>query len=201
MHEWPDSVAGTATGSQGTNVAALFDNTSDTQVTFSSQTPWVQYKLSGAPQKVNFYTLTSGAYCGGDPSAGRSRARTMECTGRRLISGRRRRSRGGFRPGRSRSLTPGSYSYYKLDVTQTTGGMPTTLSEVEFLSAGSRAFDGEGPGSIEGQAGASALPGRPQAWRWRGERRRWCRPAWRGRDGLGSRDCSALLRANRATVL
>jgi hypothetical protein len=60
---------GTATGSGGTNVAALFDNTSSTQVAFDSATPTVTYDFP-APEKISYYTLTSGSVAG-DPAAWR----------------------------------------------------------------------------------------------------------------------------------
>jgi predicted alpha-1,2-mannosidase len=50
--------AGVATGSDGTDAARLFDNTSVSRVTFPSQTPWVQYRFA-RKKKIGFYTLTS----------------------------------------------------------------------------------------------------------------------------------------------
>ncbi|HEU4426425.1 MAG TPA: GH92 family glycosyl hydrolase [Pilimelia sp.] len=55
---------GTATGSGGTDVAGLFDNTSATRVNFEGQTPWAQYQFTGPQQTATHYTLTSGATLG-----------------------------------------------------------------------------------------------------------------------------------------
>jgi len=55
---------GTATGSDGADVTALFDNTSATNTGFDSQTPSVQVQLTGARDRVTHYTLTSGPTLG-----------------------------------------------------------------------------------------------------------------------------------------
>ena len=57
---------GTATGSDGTDVTALFDNTSATRVSFPGATPSVQYRFpDGAPRdRVTDYTLTVGPTLG-----------------------------------------------------------------------------------------------------------------------------------------
>jgi hypothetical protein len=61
--EHPDPVTdltGTATSTDGTKVGALFDNTTRTQVTFSSATPAIEFTVTGEPREVAMYTLTSG---------------------------------------------------------------------------------------------------------------------------------------------
>jgi predicted alpha-1,2-mannosidase len=57
---------GTAIASDGTDLAALFDNTAGTQVTFTTATPTVTCRLT-EPARATFYTLTSGT--GNDPAA------------------------------------------------------------------------------------------------------------------------------------
>ena len=68
MHDATGPGLGIATASQNTNVAGLFDNTSDTQVTFNPDTVGAISACRGG-QKITFYTLTSGATAGGDPSS------------------------------------------------------------------------------------------------------------------------------------
>ncbi|MDT5038604.1 MAG: hypothetical protein QOE03_3789, partial [Micromonosporaceae bacterium] len=55
---------GVATASDGADATGLFDNTSATAVGFDSQTPAVQYQLTGARDRVTQYTLTSGPTLG-----------------------------------------------------------------------------------------------------------------------------------------
>ncbi|MEU6641747.1 GH92 family glycosyl hydrolase [Saccharomonospora sp. NPDC046836] len=59
---------GTARSSDGTRVAALFDDTTRTEVTFDSATPVVEHTANHAPGAVRVYTLTS-ARRQGDPQA------------------------------------------------------------------------------------------------------------------------------------
>jgi predicted alpha-1,2-mannosidase len=59
-------LAGHGRASDGTDVAALFDDTSRTEATFRSATPTVDYAVEGEPRAVSMYTLTSGGKSG-DP--------------------------------------------------------------------------------------------------------------------------------------
>jgi predicted alpha-1,2-mannosidase len=59
-------LTGTATTSDGTDTANLFDDTTRTEVTFRSATPTVKYTVDGATRPVSIYTLTSGGRRG-DP--------------------------------------------------------------------------------------------------------------------------------------
>lgn len=61
-------LTGTATSSDGTKTAALFDDTSRTQVTFRTATPAIEFTVTGEPRELTIYTLTSGDRSG-DPSA------------------------------------------------------------------------------------------------------------------------------------
>ncbi|WP_236792921.1 GH92 family glycosyl hydrolase [Amycolatopsis sp. GM8] len=49
------------------DLAALFDDTSRTQITFDSATPAIEYTVDGPPRPVEIYTLTSGT--GGAPTS------------------------------------------------------------------------------------------------------------------------------------
>jgi predicted alpha-1,2-mannosidase len=59
-------LTGTATASDGTDTANLFDDTTRTQVTFRTAEPTVEYTVDGDPRPVSIYTLTSGGKRG-DP--------------------------------------------------------------------------------------------------------------------------------------
>jgi predicted alpha-1,2-mannosidase len=126
--------AGTATGSGGTDVSALFDDTSATQVTFNSATPSVQYNLP-QPAKVAYYTLTSGSVAG-DPAAWTLQGSndgtqwtTLDTRSGQAFADRQETE--DFAIAR-----PGDYRDYRLEVTANSGTATTTLSEIQFLTLG-----------------------------------------------------------------
>ena len=144
--------------SGGTNVQALFDDDSTTQVTFEGDTPWIQESLTAGPRKVTFYTLTSGPSLGADPvrwilegSNDGAHWTTLDARVGETFAWRQQ-----TRP--FKVANPGNYAYYRLHVTQTTGGTSTTLAEIQFLAGGITSFDGEGVTSIEGPASIAASP-------------------------------------------
>jgi predicted alpha-1,2-mannosidase len=55
---------GTPTSGNGTDVTKLFDNSSATRVNLAGPTPSVQWQVTGDPDKVREYTLTSGPTLG-----------------------------------------------------------------------------------------------------------------------------------------
>ncbi|KAA2259412.1 glycoside hydrolase family 92 protein [Solihabitans fulvus] len=122
---------GTATGP--TDVTALFDNSSQTQVDFAGATPWVQYQPSGAKEKVGFYTLTSGKGAG-DPKSwalkGSYDGKTWSVIDQRSgeVFASRQQTRA-FKVDK-----PGRYAYYRLEVTANTGEATTSLAELELLA-------------------------------------------------------------------
>jgi predicted alpha-1,2-mannosidase len=131
---------GTGTSADGTDVAALFDNTSKTAVTFPTATPQVDYAYTGADgkaparQKAAFYTLTSGSTAGQDPKSWRLEG-SSDGTHWKTVdtrSGESFDSRLQTRP--FEIAHPGAYSSYRLVVTANSGGVATTLSEVELLA-------------------------------------------------------------------
>ncbi|HEY3467791.1 MAG TPA: glycoside hydrolase domain-containing protein, partial [Amycolatopsis sp.] len=125
-------LAGTATSADGTNVTALFDDTTRTQVTFRSGTPEVEFTVTGEPREVTLYTLTSGDGRG-DPSAwvlegsddGTEWTTLDERTGE-LFRWRRQ-----TRP--FALATPAAHGRYRLRVTETRGRR-TTLAQWELLA-------------------------------------------------------------------
>jgi hypothetical protein len=126
--------AGTATGSGGTDVSALFDDTSATQVTFNSATPWVRYDLP-QPAKVAYYTLTSGS-AAGDPAAWSLEGSddgthwtTLDTRSGQTFTDRQQTE--DFAVAR-----PGDYRNYRLVITANSGTVTTTLSEIQFLTLG-----------------------------------------------------------------
>ena len=94
------------------------------------------YTLSGIGQRATFYTLTNGA-AAGEPSAwrveGSKNGRTWETIDSR--TGQAFAWRTQTRP--FKIAEPGTYTAYRLVVTASTG--TPTLSEVEFLTDGSKA--------------------------------------------------------------
>ncbi|WP_353951051.1 GH92 family glycosyl hydrolase [Knoellia sp. S7-12] len=128
--------AGTVTAPAATTPGALFDNSSTTATTFNTATPTVAYTLSGIGQRATFYSLTNGA-AAGEPSTwrveGSKNGRTWETIDSR--TGQAFAWRTQTRP--FKIAEPGTYTSYRLVVTASTG--TPTLSEIEFLTDGSKA--------------------------------------------------------------
>lgn len=120
-------------GSDGINVAALFDDDSRTQVTFRTPTPWLAYRLHGHGAAVRFYTLTSGSGAG-DPRSWTLRgsddgAQWTILDKRDSETFRWRRQTRPFKV-----ANPGTYRQYRLDITENSGEETVTLAEVELLA-------------------------------------------------------------------
>lgn len=124
---------GSASASPSTDVAALFDDTSNTQVSFASPAPWVEYTFPSSRQ-VTYYTLTSGQNAG-DPRSwvleGSNDGTTWTVLDQRAgESFQWRQFTRAFKVAQ-----PGNYTHYRIRVTQNSGGPTTSLAEVELLAA------------------------------------------------------------------
>ena len=121
---------GSETSSDGTNVAALFDDSSATQVTFSSQTPNVQFHANSGSPAVAFYTITS-SNTSNDPTSFTLSGSNDGSNWTQLDS----RSGQTFKwRNQTRAFkvpSPGAYAYYQLALT---GGSGLAVSEIEFLT-------------------------------------------------------------------
>lgn len=122
---------GTATGSGGTNVTPLFDNTSTTQVTFDSATPSVEYQFPQA-EKVSYYTLTSGT-AAGDPkdwvvqgSSDGTTWTTLDTRSDQAFADRQQTED-------FEIADPRSFTYYRIVVSANSGTATTTLSQIQFM--------------------------------------------------------------------
>ena len=118
----------------GSDVAALFDDTSRTQVVFRSRTPAIEYTVDGPTRPVELYTLTSG-------TRGRPTAWTLDgsADGRAwTVLDERGDERGAqsFRwPRQTRPFAlarPAAYRHYRLRVRRASGGRPS-LAQWELL--------------------------------------------------------------------
>jgi hypothetical protein len=119
-------------GSDGINVAALFDDTSRTQVTFRTPTPWLAYHLPGEGATVRYYTLTSGPR-GDDPRSWTLRGSDdgAHWTVLDERDGETFRWRRQTRP--FKVANPGVYRRYRLEITEGSGDT-VTLAQVELLA-------------------------------------------------------------------
>ena len=119
-------------GSDGINVAPLFDDNSRTEVTFRTSTPWLAYGLPGAGATVRYYTLTSGSR-GDDPRSWTLRGSDdgAQWTVVDQRAGETFRWRRQTRP--FSVADPGTYRQYRLDITESSGET-VTLAEVELLA-------------------------------------------------------------------
>jgi putative alpha-1,2-mannosidase len=119
--------------SDGSDPTHLFDDTSATQVTFTTATPTISYTFD-EPVAVTYYTLTSGTVPG-DPTAwtlsGSADGATWTTLDRRTAETYRWRTQ--TRP--FAVTDPRAYRHYRLDVTATSPDAPTpTLAQLELLA-------------------------------------------------------------------
>ncbi|HVK72690.1 MAG TPA: GH92 family glycosyl hydrolase [Kofleriaceae bacterium] len=121
--------AGVATASDGTNLAALFDDTSATRVTFAAANPSVQFHFAAGAPVVRFYTLTSGPT--GAPAAWRLDGSTDGATWTTLDARTDQAFPWGTQTRPFRVTTPGAYAYYRLTLL---GPAARSLAELELLA-------------------------------------------------------------------
>jgi hypothetical protein len=127
--------AGTATGTGAADLSPLFDNSSQTEITFTVAAPSIQYDFAGGTQRtVSFYTLTTGksstaAYPTGWILNGSNDGTTWTQVDKRdnQVFKWNPQTRA------FRIATPVAYSHYQLVVTASSGPLPT-LSEIELLA-------------------------------------------------------------------
>jgi predicted alpha-1,2-mannosidase len=131
MHDITDE--GFGEGSDGVNVAPLFDDTSRTQVVFDSPTAWVSYRTTVDPKTVLFYTLTSGTRRD-DPRSWTLRG-SVDGSNWVVLDERARETFPWRRQTRAFAVAnPGPYVHYRLDVTENTGAPTVTLAQLELLA-------------------------------------------------------------------
>ena len=122
--------AGTVTTSDGTNAAGLFDDTSDTRVSFGGANASVTYKFTSGTPTVTFYTLTSGT--GATDPTGWKLLGSTDGTNFVTLDERSAQTftwRLQTRP--FKVANPGAYSSYRIELTGPGG---TSLAEVELLA-------------------------------------------------------------------
>ncbi|WP_433379174.1 GH92 family glycosyl hydrolase [Actinoplanes sp. CA-142083] len=126
---------GTATATGGQDAAKLFDDSSVTQMAFTSGTPQVTWAYRGGKQAPTYYTLTSGANAG-DPAdwklqGSRDGIKWTTVDSRKGEVFAWRNQTRPFRIDR-----PGRFQQFRLVVTKTTGAENANLAEIELLSGG-----------------------------------------------------------------
>ncbi|MBO2533583.1 MAG: alpha-mannosidase [Thermoactinomycetaceae bacterium] len=118
----------------GGDARELFDNSSDTRVTFDTASPRLNWRFAEGPEKVRMYTLTSGdGSPAEDPKSwvlkgsrdGRNWTVLDERSGESFKWRRQTRA--------FEVKHPGKYSYYMLEINENNGAGSTTLAEVELL--------------------------------------------------------------------
>nr|BFF16778.1 hypothetical protein GCM10025730_02990 [Promicromonospora thailandica] len=127
--------AGRVTVSDGTDAAALVDDTSDSRATFATGTPTVTWDGSGAAAAVGTYTLTSGAEGTATPSAWRLEG---SHDGERwtVLDERTRQQFRWALQTRAFQVDddPEPYEHLRLVVTATAGDGDLSLAELELLA-------------------------------------------------------------------
>jgi hypothetical protein len=124
---------GVATGSDNTKTDALFDNTTDTRVTFTGDKPWVQYQYNGPRQRAVYYTLTSGDKAG-DPVSWVLKGSYNGTKWIDLDSRTGQKFDMRLQTKAFKIANPNAYPLYRLEITGNTGETTTSLSELELLS-------------------------------------------------------------------
>jgi len=118
----------------GGDAEGLFDDSSDTHMTFDTSSPRVEWRFAEGPEKVRMYTLTSGdGSPAGDPKSwvlkgsrdGRNWTVLDERSGESFQWRRQTRA--------FEVRHPGKYSHYRLEITENNGADSTRLAEVELL--------------------------------------------------------------------
>jgi predicted alpha-1,2-mannosidase len=144
---------GTATTNGGQDASKLFDDSSSTQMTFTSATPQVTWAYRGGKQTPTFYTVTSGAKAG-DPAEWKLQGSndgvhwtTVDYRSDEVF------------PWRNQTEIfkldlPGKFAQFRMLVSKTTGAAPMNLAEIELLAGG----DVELGGGAVTVTGAATVP-------------------------------------------
>jgi hypothetical protein len=128
---------GTATASGGIDATALFDNTSDSRVTFKSKTPTVTWTFAGKFQRTETdYTLTS-ANQPGDPTSWKLEGSQDGKHWTMIDKRTNQRFRWHLYTRAFAIKHPGAYREYRLKVIANSGEPTTSLAEIELLGRSS----------------------------------------------------------------
>jgi predicted alpha-1,2-mannosidase len=158
LHDLTGPGKGTASASDGSNVTAVFDNTSRTETTATGA---IQYQLLSSKEAATHYTLTSPKGPGDAKSwvlkgsfDGKSWAVADQRTDQTF---QWRQQTKAFKV-----ANPAHYKYYRLEVTATTGGT-ASLAEFELLgkpdAACTQTITGERKGPLTVSSGTTCLDG------------------------------------------
>ncbi|MBQ1018689.1 GH92 family glycosyl hydrolase [Micromonospora sp. D93] len=150
---------GTSTATGGQDASKLFDDSSTTQLTFTSATPQITWAFRGGKQKPKYYTVTSGAGAG-DPADWHLQGSNDGLTWTTVDS-----RTGQVFPWRNQTRPysidkPGRFAQFRLAVTKTVGAAQTNLAEVELLAGGDLDLGG-GDIAVTAADGVHATSGVP----------------------------------------
>jgi hypothetical protein len=93
---------------------------------------WVRYQLSEPVTVVDYALSSANDSAERDPRTGSSRARTTAATGPRSTRRPARTSPSASRPSSTASPNPGSYEYYRLNITANHGDGLIQLAELQL---------------------------------------------------------------------
>jgi predicted alpha-1,2-mannosidase len=156
LHDLTGPGKGTASASDATDISAVFDNTSQTE---AKVTGAIQYQLQSSNEAVTHYTLTSPKGVGDVKSwvlKGSYDGKTWAVADQRTDqSFQWRQQTKAFQV-----ANPAHYTYYRLEVTATTGGQ-ASLAELELLgkpdAACTQTITGEHQGPLTVSSGTVCL--------------------------------------------
>ncbi|MBY7142878.1 glycoside hydrolase family 92 protein [Virgibacillus sp. NKC19-3] len=136
-----DGDEGIAIDSENDNTNLLFDNTSETELIFENNTPWIQYQFTDKKKKGRMYTLTSGDSVSSDePESQMADPQSWVLKGSNdgedwtILDQRENETFKWRHYTRAFEIeNPGEYEFYQLEITDNGGHRSTALAEVEIL--------------------------------------------------------------------
>ncbi|MEK8129999.1 GH92 family glycosyl hydrolase [Paenibacillus filicis] len=131
--------AGKVTDSAGTSANVLnnlFDNTSGTNASISSNAPWIQYDFTKGKEKVYMYTLTSSTNNSNTDPASWTLKGSNDGKNWTLLDTRTDEKFPWRQQTRAFPISSeAEYASYRLEITANGGGATTSLAEIEFLGS------------------------------------------------------------------
>jgi predicted alpha-1,2-mannosidase len=124
---------GTASSSDGSDASKLFDNSSNTEVTFTAKTPSITWDFAGTGTgTATYYTLTSSSHAG-DPASWELQG-SMDNVDWTTLDRRSNQTFAWRQYTRAFPIANSkAYRYYRLRVVANSGQPTTSLSEIELL--------------------------------------------------------------------
>ncbi|WP_171016680.1 GH92 family glycosyl hydrolase [Pseudalkalibacillus caeni] len=133
LHDLTDKTEGVSHHSDKGVAKSLFDNSSNTEISFANKNPWIQYYFPESPELALMYTVTAGD---DETQAPKEWVLIGSKDGKNwtiLDEREREEFKWNHFTKPFKIQNPGKYSYYRLIVKDNGGNASTSLAEIEFL--------------------------------------------------------------------